>query len=61
MDKKTLAVACRGFFGLLPGQDLKGFSEEMRQLTPKDREELAEMFEKAGIAKIIPAQGTDHI
>jgi len=73
MDKKTLTVACRAFFGMLPGQDLKGFAEEMRRhqgaaetrpehkiLTQKDRNELAVLFQSVNI-EIVPATGETEV
>ncbi len=31
----------KDYFGLKPGQGLKGFAEELRELTPEDRQQLA--------------------
>lgn len=40
MDKAFI-VACKEFFGFLPGQTLMQFKEEVAQLTPADRVEMA--------------------
>lgn len=40
-------VACKEFFGFKPDQTLLGFKEEVAQLTPADRAELAPMLSKA--------------
>lgn len=39
---------CAHFFGKHPGQSLKDFSEELKKLTPKDREEMMADFRKMG-------------
>jgi hypothetical protein len=49
MEKKTFAVACRGFFGFKEGQTTGDFMKEMKELTPKDRAEFSEMFKTIGI------------
>ncbi len=61
MEKMTLIVACKRFFGFPSASsrftpDLKGFSEEMKELTQKDRDELAAMFLDQGI-EVVPADG----
>ena len=60
MDKKTLTVACKAFFGLKDGQDLKGFSEEMKALTQADRNDLAALFQTIGI-EIVPMPGKSEV
>lgn len=45
----TFIAACRTFFGPKVGQDLKGFVEEMRALTPSDKADLIEMFKGEGL------------
>ena len=37
-------VACKRFFGLKTGPDLKGFSAEVHQLTETDRAEMAPLI-----------------
>jgi hypothetical protein len=49
METKTFAIAAREFFGYRPGQDLKSFAEELRALSPKDREDLKGYFRAVGI------------
>ena len=39
---KSFMVACKEFFGFLPGQTLLQFREEVAALTPADRKEIAE-------------------
>ena len=45
---RTFIAALREFFGVLPEyrgvQGLKGFALEIKQLTPKDREEFGTML-----------------
>lgn len=41
MAQIGFTVACKKFFGIKPGQELKDFSTEVRMLTQKDREEMA--------------------
>ena len=36
-------VILRKYFGFLPGQSLKDFSEELKALTPQERKELADL------------------
>lgn len=33
----SFAAAMKDYFGYLPGQDMRGFMEELRALTPEDR------------------------
>ncbi len=40
-------VACKAYFGMLPGQTLQQFKEEVAALTPADRAELAPMLAQA--------------
>ena len=40
METVSFMIACRRFFGLQPDQKLQAFADEIRALTPKDREEL---------------------
>lgn len=39
-------VACKQFFGFLPGQTLMEFKNEVAKLTPKDREDMIPGLEK---------------
>jgi len=45
----TFVVACKSFFGLLPGETLQQFVAELRALTPGDKQELISMFKEIGI------------
>lgn len=44
----TFMMACREFFGAKQGQSLQEFAAEIRALTPKDRNDLIEMFRSVG-------------
>lgn len=46
---KTFVGATKDYFGLKDGQDLKGFSGELKGLSPKDRLEVAEGIQASGI------------
>lgn len=48
MEKVSFVVACKKFFGILPGQSLMDFQKEIKALTPKDKEELTAMFPSVG-------------
>lgn len=37
-------VACKEYFGFLPGQTLLQFKDEVSQLTPADRTEMAPLL-----------------
>ncbi len=37
-------IAMKKFFGYLPGQTLKEFSEETKQLSPAEQQELGDMI-----------------
>lgn len=54
MKKLKFMSACLVFFGKRPGQSLQQFGDEIKQLTPKDRKELTEMFPSVGI-EVLPA------
>lgn len=65
MEEKTLIVALKSFFGWPPAgskfsSDLKGFSQEVKELTQQDRNELAAMFLEQGI-KVIPPPGKTEV
>lgn len=45
----TLVAACRRFFDLKTGQGLREFAAEIKELTPKDRDDLVLMFHEIGI------------
>lgn len=49
MEKKTLLLRCKEFFGLKPGQTLLEFKNELAALTVQDRADLARYFEAAGM------------
>lgn len=40
-------VACKEFFGFAPGQSLMDFKNEIKELTQKDRDELAPLLSAA--------------
>ena len=46
---KNFAVRCKQFFGYLPGQQMSGFANELRQLTPKDKVEMCSLFNEMGL------------
>jgi hypothetical protein len=48
-EAKSFVGRCRDFFGQKPGQTLKEFAEELRQLTPADKEDLTAQFNEAGL------------
>jgi hypothetical protein len=43
-EPKSFVVICREVFGQKPGQDLASFALEVRDLNPKDREDLIAEF-----------------
>ena len=49
----TLGSACKRFFGFKPGETLKEFMDEIRELNEKDREDLKVEFAKVGI-EVVP-------
>jgi hypothetical protein len=54
-ERRSFVARCREFFGLKEGQKLTEFAAELRQLTDKDRLELVEMFNAAGLPTDSPA------
>lgn len=44
MEEKGFVVACKAFFGMMPGQNLQQFKDEVRALTDADVKELAPML-----------------
>jgi hypothetical protein len=42
-ERVSEIVALRKFFGQKPGQTLKDFSDEVRQLSPEEKTELAQL------------------
>ena len=50
---KGLTIQCKNFFGLKPGQTLSEFAAELRQLTDKDKKELVDLFNEAGIPTVL--------
>ncbi len=47
--KKGFLTACKDYFGFLPGQNLKGFADEMRALSNEFKAEIFAYFQKAGL------------
>lgn len=43
-NEVSFAKACADFFGKKPGQKLQDFAQELRALTPEDREEMAPLL-----------------
>jgi hypothetical protein len=48
LKQTSFIGACREFFGLKPGQVLKDFADEVKQLTPQDKIDLIAMFRTVG-------------
>lgn len=48
MENVGFVVACKKYFGMKPGQTLKEFGDELKQLTIEDRQELARLFPSVG-------------
>lgn len=48
VKEMKFVTACRDFFGHLPGQGLGQFAEEVKKLTPADRQEIKDGLEKNG-------------
>jgi hypothetical protein len=44
----TFIMACREFFGMLPGQTLQDFAKEVKELSPAERTQFIEMFRTVG-------------
>jgi hypothetical protein len=44
-EKKKFVTACMMYFGKKPGQTLQGFMDEVRKLTPQDRDDLKGMLQ----------------
>jgi hypothetical protein len=53
MNEKTFMVACKEFFGFLPGQTLSDFSAEVKKLTEQDRKEMTPGLEQNLGVKIV--------
>lgn len=52
-EKKTgFIVACKSYFGFKPDQTLLEFKNEVKELTPKDREDMIPGLEAALGVKI---------
>jgi hypothetical protein len=47
--KKGFLIACKEYFGFLPGQKLSEFAAEMREVAPAFRKEIFAYFQKSGI------------
>lgn len=52
---KSLTIRCKTFFGLLPGQGLRDFADEMRALSLTDKQELCGLFNEAGMPTVMGA------
>jgi hypothetical protein len=48
MQKVSFAVACKQYFGMKPNQTLGEFSQELKQLTDKDKEDFKRWFPSVG-------------
>ena len=48
MKQLTFSMAMRDYFGLKPDQTLREFIEEMKALTPEDREEFKKLLTTVG-------------
>jgi len=44
----TFIMACREFFGMLPGQTLQEFAKEVRELTTDEKKYFIELFTTVG-------------
>lgn len=47
--EKTFVAALKEIFGFKEGQSASGFMQELKDLTQKDKDELYEDLQKAGI------------
>lgn len=47
---------CKVFFGFREGQNLSEFSKEVKELSDKDKLELVDLFNKAGMPTLAPGQ-----
>lgn len=48
-EKPSLTMALKQYFGMKPEQKISEFAEELKRLTPKDKQELKEMLQAIGI------------
>ena len=46
---KSFTSAAKAYFGLKPEEDLRGFMDECRALSPDDKTEIAEGMKRHGI------------
>ena len=46
----AFVAACKDFFGLKPDQNLRGFMDECKELTDKDRADIRAGLESNGYA-----------
>jgi hypothetical protein len=53
-EKMAFLRRCKEFFGLRPAQSLKGFAEELKELSDQDKLELCRLFNEAGLATELP-------
>lgn len=49
MQQMTMTKALKEYFGFKPGQNLTGFMDEIKALTPDDRAYFKKEFVKVGI------------
>jgi len=48
MERKSLTMRLKEYFGLLEGQTLRSFVDELKELSDEDRSELAQLLEAEG-------------
>jgi hypothetical protein len=46
---KSFAAAAKAYFGLKPGEDLRGFMNEVSELSPADKDEMMSGMSEHGI------------
>jgi hypothetical protein len=46
---KKFAVRCKTYFGTKPGQNLREFAAELKELSAKDKNDLIKMFNAEGL------------
>ena len=49
MAKKSFMITCKDYFGFKSGQNLKEFSNEMREVDMKFRAEIYAYFQRTGV------------
>ena len=56
MEKEVVvqfATRCRSFFGFRAGTGFKDFVEEIKELTPEDKQELCKNFNDTGMPTVL--------